>query len=153
MLRKFIIGAACAAVLGVTGLVATVQHSDAQNDVIKERQAAMKSNAAAMRDLAGIMKGEAQYSDEKVDASAATILANLEKAATLFPAGSGEGETRAKPEIWQDMDGFKAALDKAIDGAKAVQASTDEASFKAAFPMLGDSCGGCHEKFRAPPKQ
>ena len=30
----------------------------------------------------------------------------------------------------------------------AVKDSTDEASFKAAFPELGNACAGCHEKFR-----
>ncbi len=38
-----------------------------------------------------------------------------------------------------------------IAGAStALAAATDEASFKAAFPELGNSCKGCHEKFRRP---
>lgn len=150
MIRKFLVCAVAVAAIAFAGMVFTAPGSSAQSDVIKERQQAMKNIGGGMKVLAGTMKGEMDYSDAKVDEAAQTILVNLEKAATLFPEGSDEGDTRAKPEIWQNMDEFKAALGKAMDGAKAVMASTDEASFKAAFPELGGACGGCHKQFRKP---
>jgi cytochrome c556 len=63
--------------------------------------------------------------------------------------------SRAKPEIWQDMDGFMAALEQADAAAKKVAATgeaNDEAAFKMALGELGNACDACHEKFRAPKK-
>jgi len=60
----------------------------------------------------------------------------------------GAVKTEAKAEIWSDAAGFEAAGKAYMTAEAAVLASTDEASFKAAFPALGKSCQGCHEKFR-----
>jgi cytochrome c556 len=53
----------------------------------------------------------------------------------VFPTvGSEKGakETWAKPEIWKDIAKFQAGFPKAIDLAKAVAATKDEAAFKTA---------------------
>ena len=56
----------------------------------------------------------------------------------------------AKPEIWQNMDDFKARLAKFGDDAKAASTNVkDLNSFKAAFANIGkNDCGGCHDKYR-----
>lgn len=151
MIRKFVVGAVAVAGIALAGVVFTAPSADAQSDVIEKRQAAMKQVSEGMKVLGGTMKGEMAYSDAAVDEAAQKIVTNLEEAAELFPEGSHEGRTRAKPEIWQNMDEFEAALNRAVQAAQAVMASSDEASFKAAFPQLGGACGGCHEKFRGPP--
>ena len=51
----------------------------------------------------------------------------------LFPAGSTTPGSKAKPEIWIDKDGFKAAGGKAFEAMTALRAAADEASFKAAL--------------------
>lgn len=119
---------------------------------IEDRQAAMKANGKAMGPLVAIFKGEKPFDAAIVKESADTIHADFVKASTAFPPDSKDGppETYAKPEIWSDPEGFKAALEKAITATEAVAAATDEASFKAAFPELGGACQGCHEKYRRP---
>src|SRR5437016_12359478 len=119
---------------------------------IEERQALMKEDGKAGQELFKMFKGEAPYDAATVKKDGDLIVKNLEKIATLFPPGSDKGppETFAKAEIWTDPEGFKAAGDAAYKAAKAVADSTDEASFKAAVPALGESCGGCHKKFRKP---
>ena len=93
-------------------------------------------------------------SSPRSQAFAAGGLARWARAAPgLFPAGSGQGElgataTGAKAEIWSDAAGFTAAWKDLDTAVAALSASTDEASFKAAFPALGAACKGCHEKFR-----
>ena len=62
-------------------------------------------------------------------------------------------ETWAKPEVWSDPEGLKAAIEADAKATAALAASTDEASFKVAFTALGNACGGCHEKFRRPKEQ
>jgi cytochrome c556 len=119
---------------------------------IEDRQALMKENGKATGLLANMFKGEAAYDPAVVKKTAESIVERFEKSATLFPEDSKEGppETYAKPEIWTDMEGFKAAGEAAIKAAQAVAATTDEAGFKAAMPALGDACGGCHKKYRRP---
>src|SRR5262245_6576539 len=119
---------------------------------IEDRQQLMKMNGKSIGALAAMMKGEAPYDAAAVKKNAETIAEDLEKFPTLLPEDSKEGppETYAKPEIWTDMEGFKAAADTAYKAAEAVAATTDEAGFKAAMPALGEACGGCHKKFRRP---
>jgi cytochrome c556 len=119
---------------------------------IEDRQAAMKANGKAMGALVPIIKGEKPYDAAVVKENAAQLAADFQKAAVSFPEGSDMGppETWAKPEIWSDPEGFKAAFEAAVKAVDGLAASTDEASFKAAFPAVGASCGGCHEKYRRP---
>lgn len=135
-------------VTALVGLGAAIAWAGA----IEDRQQLMKMNGKAIGALAKMFKGEAAYEPAAVKTNAETIVSDVQKFVTLFPEDSKEGppETYAKPEIWSDMDGFKAAAETAIKAAQAVAATTDEAGFKAAMPELGNACGGCHKKYRRP---
>jgi len=119
---------------------------------IEDRQAAMKQNGKAVGALAAILKGEAPYDAAVVKTNADIIREDFVKAFANFPAGSEKGppETYAKAEIWSDPEGFKAAQDAALKAVDALAATTDEAGFKTAMGGLGESCKGCHTKFRRP---
>jgi cytochrome c556 len=136
----------------IAALLSALGAASAFAGPIEERQALMKEDGKAGGELFRMFKGEAAYDATTVKKDADLIVKNLEKMAALFPPGSDKGppETWAKAEIWTDAEGFKAAGDAAYNAAKALAASTDEASFKAAVPALGQACGGCHEKFRKP---
>jgi cytochrome c556 len=141
----------------VLGLGASLAHAGRDESIIA-RQTFMKARAKALGPLVAIMKGEAPYDAAAVKASLEAINAAWEAAkdADPFAPDSVKGdkvETWAKPEIWSDPEGFKAASDADAKAMAALAASTDEASFKAAFTALGNACGGCHEKFRRPKEQ
>ncbi len=127
----------------------------AADDVIKARQNWMKERAKALGPMVAIMKGEAPYDAAVVKASLDAVNAPGEavKDIGLFPPDSAKGETVetfAKPEIWSDPEGFKAAGEAMGKAFSDLAATTDEAGFRAAFPAVGAACGGCHEKFRRP---
>lgn len=142
---------ACGLTLAAAGSGLALGSAD---DMINARQAEMKTNMKAMKALVSMLKGETPYDNAAVQAAAGTMrqahAANV--TADVWNASSQSGATvksEAKAEIWSDPQGFAAAwtpLDKAVSG---IEASHDEASFKAAFPALGAACKGCHEKFRA----
>ncbi len=120
---------------------------------IAVRQAAMKIVGENMGILVGTAKGKIEFDAAKIKAAALAIKANLEKNATLYPEGTGPDsgiKTRAKDEIWLDMEGFTAALKTAIAGAEGMAAVTKKADLLPALGKLGGGCKGCHEKFRAP---
>ena len=88
-------------------------------DVIDERQDVMKANGDAMKALSAIAKNEAPFDPAVVQESGETIAAGLADAQDLFPEGSGEGDTRAKPEIWEDKADFDRRLDETIAAGEA----------------------------------
>ena len=124
-------------------------HSDPAA-VVMARQGLMQSNGRSFGPLVAILKGES--TDLAAAAAAAqTINANITAAVLLFQAGTAKGEvpgSRARPEIWTERAEFEAAAAALIEAsANLVDAanSGDVDTFKAAFPALGQACGGCHE--------
>lgn len=122
----------------------------AQSDVIAQRKDMMKAVGGATRDPGAMLKGEAAFDLAKVQASLTRYQDVAGKFAALFPDNSKTGgETSAAPKVWEDMNGFKAALDKwAAESKAAAAAIKDEASFKANFPNVLKNCGSCHETYR-----
>ena len=121
----------------------------AQADVIEKRQKAMKNNSA---DAKAIKAAVEKKDYATVELKAKDIMGTAEKVPSLFPKGSTQGKTKAKPEIWAKPDEFsrdaknlaKAASELA-DAAKA----GDEAAVTAKVKAVGDACGNCHKAFRA----
>ena len=127
----------------------------AQQDPIKERKALMKNNADQGKIGAAMVKGEEPFDLAKAQKIFAAFEDTATKAPALFPENSIDQATAddpytAKPEIWQNMDDFKARLAKFGNDAKAARTSVkDLNSFKAAFANIGkNDCGGCHDKYR-----
>lgn len=147
MLR--ILAAAGALALGAT--VALAQNSD----VIKQRQAAMKANGGAAKELAAMMKGEAAFDLAKVTASLKVFQEQAGKLKSLFPDDSKTGEnTSALPAVWENKADFLGRMDKLGADAKAAESTIkDEASFKTEWAkFVSEDCGGCHKLYRVPPK-
>jgi cytochrome c556 len=144
----FAVASVAAVTLGVTVAVA-------QQDVIKERKAIMKTNGDQAKIGAGMAKGEQPFDLAAAQKVLATYADAAAKMPALFPDNSQTGEdTAALPKIWEDMADFKARFAKFGDDAKAAQASVkDLDSFKTAFGTIGkNDCGGCHQLYRAKPK-
>jgi cytochrome c556 len=109
----------------------------------------MKANGASMKAINGIL--EANGSAAEVAAEATKINAKAMELATLFPAGSDQGDTKAKPEIWQNQDDFTAKL-KALQDESAMLVTAanggDMAAVKAQYDKLGGTCGACHKVYK-----
>ena len=120
-------------------------------DPVATRKNGMQGVGLAMGTLAGMAKGEVPFNDKS--ALAALKLMNY-VASTFdqhFPEGSDmAANTTAAPKIWEDMDGFKAAVAKfQMDTAAAIEAAP--AAADALGPLLGSvggNCKSCHETFR-----
>jgi cytochrome c556 len=119
-------------------------------DAFQDRHMAMEAVGDAMKPLGAMAKKAAPFDAAVVKASATTIADNLQTAQGLFPAGSGGGESRAKPEVWTDAAGFEKSMRDGYAAAVALQSVSDEAAFGPALGALGGSCKGCHEKYRLP---
>ena len=132
------------------GFAAVAGLSQAQTDVIKQRQADMKANGASMKAINGILEANGPAAD--VAAEATKIHEKAMELATLFPAGSDQGDTKAKPEVWQNPDDFTVHL-KALQDESAMLVTAanggDMAAVKAQYDKLGGTCGSCHKIYKA----
>jgi cytochrome c556 len=100
-----------------------------------------------------MVRGENHWNKDAAVTAATTIHSTAQKIPSLFPAGSNTGDTNALPAIWEKNADFVAAAKKLEDASAAVLAKAqagDEAGVKAAFPAVGQACGGCHTPFRKP---
>lgn len=148
-MRSWSVMAAGAAVMGLGATLAFA----AADDAIKGRQGCMKAHGATFGVISPIMKGEKPYDAAAIQAAFAAEDAACADWDKWWGEDTMKGETVetwAKPEIWSDMEGFKAAGGKWYEAATAVRNAADEAAFKAAVPAMGEACGACHEKFRRP---
>jgi len=134
----------------LAGIVLGASFAVVAADAYHERHMAMEAVQDAMKPLGAMAKKAAPFDAAAVKANATAIADNLKKAQGLFPAGSGGGESRAKPEIWTDAAGFEKGMKDAHAAAVALQAVSDEAAFGPALGALGATCKSCHDKYRLP---
>lgn len=142
-------------VSGLAGAMALFAASAAADD-IAQRKVAMDDVGDAMKVMAAMFKKEQPFNGEDAVEAGYTVLNNLTAAAGLFPEGSTGENSRAKPEIWQELEHFADDLDKAKGAARMVAdsgAANDEAAFRKVFLQLGETCKACHEHFRKPKKE
>ncbi len=140
---------ALAAIVAFT-TVMTVEAADEPANVIKYRQKVMSGISAHIGGIVAVLSREVSYTGHVAAHARAMHDASL-MIDDIFPAGSGVGETRAKPEIWQNWAKFETA-------AKALQTATKElariaetgdmAAVGAQLNKVGEACGGCHKPFR-----
>lgn len=142
-------------VLAVLGLAALAGTALAQGvtfgDVIAERRAGLKRMGSHMEAMKAVVesRGDVKALEPRVD----DMIAFFRTLPTRFPPGSGSGDTKALPAIWQDFGKFEAA-DTALLGQlnvlKTAAAAGDTAAFANAYQATGSQfCGGCHRSFRA----
>ncbi len=130
---------ACALCVAVPAMAADENPIDARKGLFQ----GMKTH---MGPMVAVAKGEMAFSEDTRN-HAAGMLALANMTAGLFPAGSGEGKTGAKANIWSDAEGFAKAVE-AFRQAAAKLAAADEIAFAPAVMELGKTCKSCHEDYR-----
>ena len=122
-------------------------------DAIKYRKSVMTVMSWQFQPLGAMVKGERPF-DKDVFVKNAAYLEVLSKMPLEgFIAGSDKGgDTKAKPEIWTEMDKFKGGMEKLqTETAKlALVAKTgDMNQIKAQFGETAKSCKACHDNFKS----
>lgn len=142
-----------ALLLFVAGSIVFTNAAFAQKpeDAIKYRQGVYRVIGWNFGPMAAMAKGERPY-DAAAFARHAEIVAFMSKLPLEgFVPGSDTGETKAKPEIWLDMDDFKAKLEKMqAEAAKLAEVAKggDLNASKAQLGETGKACKACHDKYR-----
>ena len=146
MNQKALIAAATALLLS-TGALAE------ENRAVKYRQATMTLIGANFAPIGAMLKGEMPWSTEAAQRFSADLaaVAGVDQMRG-YPAGSEGGHTKAKPEIWLDIDTFKEKMD-AFQSAAAklgeAGATGDKGAIAAAFKDAAETCKGCHKEYKS----
>lgn len=121
---------------------------DDDNPAVEYRHDVMEklgSNAAA---LVAVLTGKVSTPGHlKVHAD--TLAQSATLIADLFPDESKGGH--ALPLIWEEPDKVAAAAQASVDATAALAAAVnggDRAAAMQAFRDVGDSCKGCHERYK-----
>ena len=139
-------------VLAAALLATAAQASGDPDEAIKYRQMVMSSIGDHIGAIVAVLKGKVAHKSHILGHARAMQAASL-MLDDIFPPDSDFGLTRAKPEIWQQPEKFKAGVKTFQDAAVVlVQAaeSGDMGAIGAALNGVGNACGGCHKPFRAP---
>jgi cytochrome c556 len=123
----------------------------ADEDPRHARHELMEGVRDAAKPVGQMLQGEREFDADTVMASLGVFKDAAAMLGDLFPAGTETGEgTKAAPAIWEDRDGFEAAIatwQKAIDGAIAASPASGEELGPAAGPVF-KACKNCHDNYR-----
>lgn len=137
----------------VAVFIVSAQSAFAQKpeDAIKYRQGVYRVMGWNFGSMAAMAKGKIPY-DKEAFARSAEIVAFMSKLPLEgFTPGSETGDTKAKADIWLDMDDFKAKLQKMQKEVAALEKVAKTGTFEAAKVQLGEAgsaCKDCHDKYR-----
>ena len=147
-----------ASVLAVAGLgLMPLALAQSPMQVHETRVAAMKDIGANLRIINESQKNLADH--PKIVAAATKLRDHAKNIPSWFPAGTdmvavaNAGKNHAKPEIWQaraDFDAAARALELESNVMIQLASGSDNNAVQEQFKKLGATCGGCHQKFRAP---
>ena len=140
-----------AALVGMATALPSAAQFAKPEDAIKYRKAAFTVMAAHFGRVAAMANGKAPF-DAKAAADNAEIATTMSKLPFAgFVDGSDKGETKAKPEIWAEMDKFRAGATKMQDAMVAFNTAAKGGNLhaiKAATGEVGKACKGCHDTYR-----
>lgn len=125
------------------------ENHDHATGVVKERMVGMESMAKHMKAISDRLKDQRDLAAIKPDAGAVAELAS--HVTHLFPKGSAQHPTQARSTIWQNWADFtRRARTLETEARKlAAAGANDLAAIEAQRRVVVQTCGGCHERYRA----
>ena len=121
--------------------------------ITKYRQSLMFLIAQNFGPIAGMVQGEIEWDDARFADFARQVdsLSGLD-IMRGFPEGTGGGQTRTKPEVWEEPERFAQLMDDMVAAASAMNsaaAGDDRKAKMKAAGALGKTCKDCHDDFKS----
>ena len=135
------------------GQAASAARAGSAAEGVKARQQGLEALGAAFKVIRDELKGDAPDA-AKIRKASADITQAAGTIDKWFPAGTGPDsgvKTDAKPDVWTDPAGFATAREAFVREANKwaqLGNSTDASAWKEGAASLGQSCKGCHDKYR-----
>jgi cytochrome c556 len=141
--------------LTATALLAPLQGvfaADEKNDAAKYRSTVMSTIGSSFGGFVAVYLGKVKPVDveKHLVANTQALAQAAQLINDLVPAGSEGGD--ALPAIWKDPEGFQKLANDAAEataGLAIAAEANDRGAMGQAFKAVGNSCKGCHDKYRA----
>lgn len=133
--------------LGLAGSAAADQYEDA----IKYRQSAFTLVKGNFGPMGAMVKGERPFDAAAFAEYAENLVALSRMTDDGFIDGSDLGDTKAKPEVWENRAEFDARMKdfrEAVAELAVVAKSGDLDRIKPQFSAAAKSCKACHDDFK-----
>lgn len=149
-----ILSTATVGALALTATMSLAGSHGADNPAVKARQAQMQLYAFNLSLIGGMAKGAVDYDAEAASAAAGNLvkLSSLSAGAMWVPGTDSmdAAGSKAKPELWENMDDVIAKATAMNAAAVAMEAAAGNGleALQGAMGALGGSCGGCHKAYR-----
>ena len=132
------------------GMSATAQMKPEES--IKYRQSGMFLVGQNFGPLAAMAQGKRPY-DKDAAIKHAAVVAFVSKLPVdgFVPGTEKGGDTKAKPEVWQEMDDFKSKMEKMQQETAKLSEVAQTGDFNALKAQIGETgkaCKSCHDKFK-----
>lgn len=142
---------------GVVAVAFIAQAHEGAKGVVKQRMDSMSAMGDAVKTIADMVKGKAEYNIDEIRASAQVLTSHADKITGYFPDTEESKKSHvseALPNIWQDWPEFEAQaqnLEKAVsDLEKQAALELDERALRIVFAKTAKACSACHDDFRKP---
>lgn len=126
---------------------AVLAHGGVTNRAVLERMEGMTQLADSVKVLGNMAKGATGFDPDRAAEAKAALAHNAAQVTAQFRAPETDPKSEALPVIWSDWDRFAqeaAALEKAVAD---METGTLE-GVRAGLGTVGQSCSGCHERYR-----
>jgi cytochrome c556 len=134
----------------VTALAGVPRAQQKPEDAIKYRQSALFIVGQNFGPLAAMAQGKIPYDRDAAIRHAEVAAFVMKLPWHSFGPGTDTGNTKAKPEIWQNMADFESKRDAMLaEIQKLPQAAGTLDSLKAQVGATGKACKACHDEYRA----
>lgn len=144
----------CLAALSMIALAASAQApAPKPEQVIAYRQSLFKTIGWNFAPMGAMVKGSKPWDGTEFKRRSIAVAFAAVQLDEAFAAGSDRGAvTDALPAIWENPDDFAAKLKafrQASNALRVAAAGGDQERIKAAFGDVRQTCGDCHETYRA----
>lgn len=119
--------------------------------LVKQRREMMISMHSNNGKLERMVYGLEPYKPADAKLAVASLVRLSGQVFELFPPGSLDKDSKARPELWQrgdDFDRFSAASRQSIADLAAAASRDSLEELKAAYAKVPPACVACHQAFR-----
>jgi cytochrome c556 len=137
--------------IAAAALPALVSAQSAPERAIRARQASYYLMGHQMARINATVKGDLPFDQPSLQMSAELLDLVGRTVGENFPAGSDQGTTKAKADIWKETPRFRQlaqASQAEVLKLKAAVQGGELAAIKAAYGATSKSCKACHDVFK-----
>jgi cytochrome c556 len=131
---------------------AALAHEGAHG-IVSERMNAMKDMQQEMKAIGEMLVGKVPFDRVSLEEHAKALHENCHMIGDMFPPGSADPRSHAKPSIWKDRETFATEvkrLHEASGSFLSLAQAADKQKLLASLKTISIACDSCHESFRKP---